>query len=365
MKRFFSRLTLTACMTAVFASSCFAQSRTVNVYNWNDYIDAKILDDFTKETGIRVIYDTYDNSEIVETKMLSGKSGYDIVVLSATLSQRLVVTGVFMPLDRTKLTNHKNLWPEIMERQRIFDPDNKFTTPYLWGTFGLGVNVAQVKARLGNDFPMSWDLLLDPKISSKLRDCGIHVFDGVEEVLPNVLRTLKLDVISKTAADLQKAGDALFRIRDNVKVFHSSDYINGLASGNVCLAVGFSNDILRSRQRAKESGNNVEIEYLIPREGASMWLDSLAIPSDAPNGENAHVFINYLLRPDVAAANSNLLNNANANIASRDQIKSEILNNPNIYPNAEMMKRLFTSSAFDERSQRTISRLWTRVKTGK
>jgi putrescine transport system substrate-binding protein len=352
------------CVTAL-AQEKVVREKVVNVYNWNDYIDPKVLEDFTKETGIKVIYDTYDNNEIVETKMLAGKSGYDIVVPSAPFLQRLVAADVFLPLDRTKLTNHKNLWPEIMERLKTYDPENRYAVPYLWGTIGLGVNVAKVKARLGNEIPQSWDLLLDPKNASKLKDCGIHVLDGPEDVLPNVLRALKLDPNSKNLTDIQKAGDAVFRIRENVQKFHSSEYINGLAGGDICLALGFSGDILQARKRAREAGNAVEIEYIIPKEGAQMWFDSLAIPKDAPNPENALTLINYLLRPDVAAANSNLVEYANANTPSRGLIKSEVLNNPGIYPNEEVMKRLFTNTAFDERLQRNVTRIWTRVKTGK
>jgi putrescine transport system substrate-binding protein len=360
-----SSLALALSVSSSMSQEKLAQEKVVHVYNWNDYIDPKVLDDFTKETGIKVIYDTYDNNEIVETKMLAGKSGYDIVVPSAPFLQRLVTANVFMPLDRSKLSNHKNLWPEIMERLKIYDPENKHAVPYLWGTIGLGVNVSKVKARLGNDIPQSWDLLLDPKISSKLKDCGIHVLDGPEDVLPNMLRALKLDPNSKNATDIQKAGDALFKVRENVQKFHSSEYINGLAGGDICLALGFSGDILQARKRAKEAGNNVEIDYIIPKEGAQMWFDSLVIPKDAPNADNAHAFINYMLRPDVAAANSNLVEYANANSASRSLIKPNILSNPSVYPNEDVMKRLFTNTAFDERLQRTVTRIWTRVKTGR
>ncbi len=342
-----------------------AQEKIVNVYNWNDYIDPKVLEDFTKETGIKVVYDTYDNNEIVEAKMLAGKSGYDIVVPSAPFLQRMVGAGVFQPLDLSKIPNHKNLWPEIMQRLKAYDPGNKFAVPYLWGTIGLGVNVAKVKERLGDAIPESWDLLLDPKLSSKLKDCGIHVLDGPEDVLPNVMRALKLDPNSKNANDIQKAGDALYRVRDNVRKFHSSEYINALAGGQICLALGFSGDILQARKRAKEAGNGVEIEYIIPKEGAQMWFDSMVIPKDAPNAANAHALINFLLRPDVAAANSNLVEYANANLPAKALIKPEVRDNPGVYPTDAVMARLFTNTAYDERLQRTVTRLWTRVKTGK
>jgi putrescine transport system substrate-binding protein len=350
---------------ALLAAPALAQEKVVNVYNWNDYIDPKVLEDFTRETGIKVVYDTYDNNEIVETKMMAGKSGYDIVVPSAPFLQRMVAAGVFLPLDKTKLANYGNLWPEIMERLKLYDPGNRHAIPYLWGTIGLGVNVAKVKERLGGEIPQSWDLLLDPKYSNRLKDCGIHVLDGPEDVLPNVLRALKLDPNSKNANDIQKAGDAVFRIRGNVRKFHSSEYINALAGGDICLALGFSGDILQARKRAREANNGVEIDYIIPKEGAQMWFDSLVIPKDAPNAGNALKLIDYLLRPDVAAANSNLVEYANANVPSQKLIKEEVFRNPSVYPTPAVLARLFTNTAYDERLQRTVTRLWTRVKTGK
>jgi putrescine transport system substrate-binding protein len=324
-----------------------------------------VLEEFTRLTGIKVVYDTYDNNEIVETKMLAGKSGYDIVVPSAPFLQRMVAANLFMPLDRAKLPNHKNLWGEIQQRMTAYDPGNRHAVPYLWGTIGIGVNVAKVKERLGGTIPESWDLLLEPRVVSKLKDCGIHVLDGPEDLLPNVLRALKLDPNSKNANEITRAGDALFRVRDNIRKFHSSEYINALAAGDICMAVGFSGDILQARKRAKEAGNNVDIAYIIPKEGAQMWFDSMVIPKDAPNADNAHAFIDFMLRPDVAAANSNLVEYASANIAAKPLIKPEVRDNPSVYPTDEVLKRLFTNTAYDERIQRTVTRVWTRVKTGR
>ncbi len=365
-------LTRRALAIAAFALStvaaqvpAYAQEKVVNVYNWNDYIDPKVLEDFTKETGIKVVYDTYDNNEIVETKMLAGKSGYDIVVPSAPFLQRMVAAGVFQPIDRAKLPNHKNLWPEIMDRLKLYDPGNRHAVPYLWGTIGLGVNVAKVKERLGGEIPRSWNLLLDPKNSAKLKDCGIHVLDGPEDVLPNMLRAIKLDPNSKKVEDIQKAGDAIFKVRDNVRKFHSSEYINALAGGDICMALGFSGDILQARKRAAEARNGVEIDYIIPAEGAQMWFDSMVIPKDAPNADNAHKLIDFLLRPDVAAANSNMVEYASANLAAKPLIKPEVRDNPSVYPTPEVMARLFTNTAYDERLQRNVTRIWTRVKTGR
>jgi putrescine transport system substrate-binding protein len=349
--------------------SASAQGQTkeklINLFLWNDYIDPKVLDDFTKETGIRVIYDSYENMGSVERKMLSQNSGYDVVLTSASLLQRLASANAFMPLDRTRLSNHKNLKSDILDRMKLIDPDNKHAIPYLWGTVGLGLNIIKVKERLGNDFPQSWDLLLDPKLSSKLKDCAIHILDSADDVFPNILRAIKLDPNSKKPEDLQKAGDALFRIRSNVTKFDNTDAINGLANGSVCLSIGSSSDISLAKQRAKKAGNAFEIGYMIPREGALIWVDSFVIPKDAPNAENTHVFLNYMLRPDIAAANSNLLDMAHANAAALPFTKSENVNNPYLFPGNEMMQKLFLTTPWDERTQRLAARMWQRAKTGK
>jgi putrescine transport system substrate-binding protein len=348
-----------------FSSVVYAQEKTVNIYSWGEYIDPKVLEDFTKETGIKVVYDTYDNVDIMDTKMLAGKTGYDVVVVSAPSLQRFIAAGVLMPIDRAQLSNHKNLWPEIMDRLKTHDPSNMFAVPYLWGTVGLGVNVGKVKERLGGVIPESWDMLLDLKTSNKLKDCGIQVLDAPEEVFPSVLRALKLDPNSKNQNDILKAGDALFRVRSSVRKFPVAEDINGLATGDICMAIGFSSDIQQARKRATIANNGAEIAYLIPKEGAQMWFDSFVTPKDAPSPEHARSFINYMLRPDIAAANSNLLESANGIVASQALIKQDILSNPNIFPNAVTMKRLFTTTPFEEKSKPFIARLWARVKAGK
>ncbi len=347
------------------ATAADAQERVVNVYNWSDYIDPKVLEDFTKETGIRVTYDTYDNNEIVETKLLAGQSGYDIVVPSGPFLQRLIRAGVFQKLDKAKLPNLPNLWPEIMQRLAAFDPGNQDAVPYMWGTTGIGVNVKKVRERLG-DMPLNtWDIVLKPELIGKLKDCGVQMLDAPEDVFPGVLNYLGLNPDSKRQEDLQRAGDVLFRIRGAVQKFHSSEYINALANGDICLAVGYSGDILQAKKRAEEAKNGVEIAYLIPREGALMWFDSFAVPADAKNVAEAHAFIDYMMRPQVAAANTNFVSYASGNLAAKPFVKPDILNNPGIYPDEATFKRLFTNTAYDDRAQRLITRLWTRVKTGR
>ncbi|HEX8666416.1 MAG TPA: polyamine ABC transporter substrate-binding protein [Beijerinckiaceae bacterium] len=352
-------------LALALVGSAAAQERVVNVYNWSDYIDPKVLESFTKETGIKVTYDTYDNNEIVETKLLAGKSGYDVVVPSGPFLQRLIKAGVFRKLDKGKLPNLKNLWPEVMQRLQVYDPGNEYAINYMWGTTGIGVNVQKVRQRLGSQPFNTWDLLLRPELLSKLKDCGIHVLDAPEDVFPNVLNYLGLNPDSKRVEDLTRAGDAMFRIRGSVQKFHSSEYINALANGDICMAVGYSGDVLQARKRAEEAKNAVEIAYFVPREGALMWFDSIAIPADAKNVAEAHAFIDYLMRPEIAAQNTNFVSYASGNLAARPLVNPEILNNPGVYPDEATFRRLFTNTAYDERAQRTVTRAWTRVKTGR
>ncbi len=356
---------LLACLLLPLAPAA-AQERVVHVYNWSDYVDPGVLQDFTRETGIRVVYDTYDTNEILETKLLAGRSGYDVVVPSGPFLQRLIGASVFRRLDRAKLPNLATVWPEIAARLAVFDPGNLHAVDYMWGTTGIGVNVAKVRERLGPDAPLdTWDLLLKPELSAKLKDCGIHVLDSPEDVFPGILRALGLDPDSKRPEDLQKAADALTRVRGTIRKFHSSEYINALAGGDICLAIGYSGDILQARKRAAEAGSATRIAYAIPREGALMWFDSLAIPADAKNVEEAHAFIDYMLRPAVAARNTNTVSYANGVGASRPLVAPDILADPGIYPDPATFGRLFTNTAYDERTQRIVTRLWTRIRTGR
>ncbi|QRM29529.1 polyamine ABC transporter substrate-binding protein [Microvirga sp. VF16] len=360
------RLLASVALGLGLVTAATAQERVVNVYNWSDYVDPKALDEFTKQTGIKVVYDTYDNNEIVETKLLAGKSGYDIVVPSGPFVQRLIGAKVFQKLDKAKLPNLANQWPEVTQRLAVFDPGNQYAVNYMWGTTGIGINVKKVKEILGADMPLNtWDLVLKPEISSKLKACGIYMLDSPEDLFPGVLAYLGLNPDSKRVEDLNKAGDALFRVRGNIQKFHSSEYINALANGDICVAVGYSGDMIQAKSRAEEAKNGVEVGYVIPREGALMWFDSFVIPADAKNAAEAHEFINFMLRPEIAAMNTNFVSYASGNLAAKQHIDKAILDNPGIYPDEATMKRLFTNTAYDERSQRTVTRLWTRVKTGR
>jgi putrescine transport system substrate-binding protein len=362
----FARTILSAAaIVLALATGSAAQERVVNVYNWSDYIDPRVLADFTRETGIKVVYDTYDTNEIVETKLLAGKSGYDLVVPSGPFLQRLIKAGVFQKLDKTKLPNLKHAWPEVARRLAAFDQGNLYAVNYMWGTTGIGLNLKKVKERLG-DVPLdSWDLMLRPDLASKLKDCGIMVLDAPEDILPGVLNYLRFNPDSKKPEDLQAAGDALMKVRDTVRKFHSSEYINALANGDICMAVGYSGDVLQAKKRAEEVGSGVEIGYVIPREGALMWFDSLAIPADAEHAAEAHALIDFLMRPEVAAANTDFVRYASGNLAAKALVRPEIRDDRGIYPDEATFARLFTNTAYDERSQKLVTRLWTRVRTGR
>ncbi|MGY2048497.1 polyamine ABC transporter substrate-binding protein [Methylobacterium sp. JK268] len=360
------RRALLAAGLVALAGSAAAQERVVNIYNWSDYIDPKMLDAFTRETGIKVVYDTYDTNEVLETKLLAGKSGYDIVVPSGPFLQRLIKAGVFQPLDKGRLPNLKNAWPEVAARLAVYDPGNAYAVDYMWGTTGIGVNTALVRERLGPNQPLNtWDIVLRPELIAKLKDCGVTMLDAPEDLFPNVLAALGLKPDSKRVDDLNQAGEALFRIRGAVQKFHSSEYINQLANGDVCLSVGYSGDVLQARKRAQEAKNDVEIAYLIPQQGALMWFDSFAIPKDAGHPAEAHAFIDFMLRPEVAAANTNFVSYASGNLPAKALVKPEILSDPGIYPDEATFRRLFTNTAYDDRTQRVVTRLWTRVRTGK
>lgn len=346
-------------------SPAAAQEKVVNVYNWSDYIDPTVLEDFTKETGVKVVYDVYDKNETVEAKLLAGKSGYDVIVPSASFVQRFIEQKLLLPIDKTKLPNLKNQMAEMDKNIAVYDPGNKYVVPYMWGTIGVGVNVKKVKDALGGAALDTWDIAFDPKFVSKLKACGVYMLDAPEDLLPAALRWLKLDPNSKKADDIRKASAALVKVRGNVRKFHSSEYINALANGDICMAVGYSGDLLQAKKRAEEAKNGVEIAYIIPREGAQVAIDSFAIPADAPHPAEAHAFIDFMLRPEIAARNVNVVAFASANQAAKAKIKPEIVGDKGVYPDDETMARLFTITSYDDKTQKVVTREWTRVTTGK
>jgi putrescine transport system substrate-binding protein len=338
----------------------------VNVYNWSDYIDPQVLEAFRKETGIKARYDTFDANETLETKLLAGKSGYDVVVPTGYFLERQIQARVFQKLDKSKLPNLVNVWPEIAKRLAVYDPGNQYAVNYMWGTTGIGYNVKAMHARLGATAVIdSWDVVFKPELLAKFKDCGVHMLDSADDIIPAALHYLGLDPNSVKPADLDRAAALLATIRPNVRKFHSSEYLNALASGEICLVVGWSGDIKQAQKRAAEARNGVDIGYSIPKEGAQMFFDNLAIPKDAPHPDEALDFINYLLRPQVAASNSNMVAYANGNLASQKFIDKKVLDDPGIYPSAAVMAKLYTVNARSPPAQRLINRIWTRVKTGR
>ena len=354
-----------AAVLSLIAGSAMAQDRVVNVFNWSDYIDESILEDFTKETGIKVVYDVFDSNEILETKLLAGGTGYDVVVPTGSFLSRQIKAGVFEKLDKSKLTNLKNMWKEIEERVQKYDPGNEYSINYMWGTTGIGYNVDKVKAALGEDAPVdSWDIVFKPENISKLKDCGVFLLDAPTELIPASLKYLGMDPDSKDPAEIEKAGELLKTIRPYIQKFHSSEYINALANGDICLAVGWSGDVLQARDRAAEADNGVTVEYSIPKEGALMWFDQMAIPADAPHKAEALEFLNFIMRPEIMAKASNYVYYANGNKASQQFLNEDVIGDPAIYPSEETVKNLYTVTAYPPKVNRVVTRTWTAVKSG-
>ncbi len=345
-------------------STILSHAAEVRVYNWSDYIDESILEEFTKETGIKVIYDVFDSNEVVETKLLAGATGYDIVVPSAEFLGRQIQAGVFQKLDKSKLTNLPNMWDAIMTRTAQYDPENSFSVNYMWGTTGIGYNVGKVKDILGQETITSWNVIFDPAIIAQFKECGIHLLDTPNELIPAALNYLGLDPNSTSKEDLAKAEETLLAIRPFVQKFHSSEYINALANGDICLAVGYSGDIIQAADRASEANQGVEVTYAIPKEGALLWFDQMAIPADAQNIDEAHQFINFLMRPEVIAKATNYVAYANGNKASQSLIDEAIIKDPTIYPDEETTKKLYVKLPYDPATNRLATRAWTKVVTG-
>jgi putrescine transport system substrate-binding protein len=360
------RLVAMAAMLALPLLPAAAADRTVNFYNWSNYMAPGVLEDFTRETGIKVVYDTFDANETLETRLLAGKSGYDVVVPTAYFLQRQIQANIFLKLDKSKLPNLANAWPEVTKRLAVYDPGNVYGANYMWGTTGIGYNVQMVQKILGPEARIdSWDMVFKPENLAKFKDCGVHMLDSADDILPAALGYLGLDPNSTKQADLEKAADLVAKIRPYVRKFHSSEYLSALATGEICLVVGWSGDIMQARSRATEAKNGIEIGYAIPKEGAQMFFDNLAIPADARNVAEAYELINYLYRPDVAARNSDFLSYANGNLASQKLIDPKIFNDKAIYPDDATLAKLFVITARDPATQRIINRLWTRVKTGR
>ncbi len=342
-----------------------ASAEEVRVFNWSDYIDESLLEKFEAETGIKLIYDVFDSNEVLETKLLAGGSGYDVVVPSGTFLQRQIMAGAFQKMDQSKLSNAGNMWDEIKDRTNQYDPDGAYSVNYMWGTTGIGYNIGKVQELLGEDAPLdSWDLVFDPTNMSILSECGVHFLDAPAEMIPAALNYIGEDPDSHDPDVIAKAEAVFDGIRPYIQKFHSSEYINALANGEICVAVGWSGDVFQAQYSASEAENGNEIDYSIPVEGAQMWFDQMAIPVDAPNPDAAHKFINFIMDAQNAAAATNYVWYANGNKASQEYIDPEILAYPAVYPDDETMKKLFTTTPYPSKVQRVVTRLWTKIKSG-
>jgi putrescine transport system substrate-binding protein len=368
MKRTF-RAALVAASVSALMVACGGKSaddgKVLNVYNWSDYIDESVIEDFKKETGINVRYDVFDSNELLETKLLAGSTGYDLVVPSANFLERQIKAGVFQKLDKSKLPNLVNMDPELMAKVARHDPDNEHSVNYLWGTTGIGYNVDKINERV-KDAPVdSFAMFYDPKVVAKFADCGVAILDSPTEVVGTVLIYLGKDPNSESPEDLAAAEQALMAVRPYIKYVHSSKFIDDLANGEICMAMGWSGDVFQAADRANEATNGISIDFKIPREGTMMFFDMLAIPKDAKNVDNAHAFINYLMRPEVAAKNTNVVSYASFNIPAKEFVNPDILQNTAIYPSDEVKARLQVDLAESDAYTQLLTASWTRFKAGK
>jgi len=342
------------------------EEKILNIYNWSDYIAEDTIANFEKETGIKVRYDTFDSNETLHAKMVAGKTGYDIVVPSSNWGKVQGEGGLLMKLDKSKITTYGNLDPFVMDQLKKMDPGNQYLAPWLWGVTTVGINVNKLKAALGN-LPMpenAWDLIFKPEYASKAKSCGISVLDSGDEIFPAALRYLGKPPYSKSPADYQEAAAMLKTIRPYITLFSSSGYINDLASGSLCLVVGWSGDIGIAKSRAKEAKNGVVLETLIPKTGAVLFFDTMAIPADATHVQNAYKWISYIYRPEVNAAMVNKVHYANPIPSSAKFIAPETLNDKTVFLSKEDLAKMVPPDAVNNDIRRVRTRLYTSFKTG-
>ncbi|WP_095108754.1 polyamine ABC transporter substrate-binding protein [Pseudomonas sp. Irchel 3E20] len=349
---------------ALMAAASVQAAPTVHIYNWSDYIGETTLADFEKTTGIKPVYDVFDSNETLEGKLLAGRTGYDVVVPSNHFLGKQIKAGAFQKLDKAQLPNYSNLDPALLKRLQKNDPGNQYAVPYLWGTNGIGYNVEKLKA-LGIDKIDSWAMLFEPENIKKLSSCGVAFLDSADEMLPAVLNYMGLDPNSQNPQDYKKAEAKMMAVRPYVTYFNSSKYISDLANGDICVAAGFSGDVFQARARAAENKKDFEIAYVIPKEGANLWFDVLAIPADSSNSKQAHAFINYLLTPKVIAQVSDYVGYANPNPAADKLMDQSIRTDETVYPPQDIVDRLFVNSELPPKIQRVMTRSWTKVKSGK
>jgi putrescine transport system substrate-binding protein len=339
-------------------------AKVLNLYIWSDYLAANTLSDFEKQTGIKIHVAYYDSNEALETKLLAGSSGFDVVLPTASYFERQIKAGAYLTLDKSKLPNLKNMDPQLMSKVTLHDPDNAHGIIYTWGTNGIGYNEKMVRA-LMPDAPLdSWRLVFDPAIAAKVAKCGISVLDSPAEMIRAVYSYLGKDPNSQNADDLALAADVLMKIRPFIANINSSGYIEALANGDLCIAVGYNGDVMQARDRAREASKGIDIKYFVPKEGSILWFDMVAIPKDAPNPDSAYAFMNYLMTPQVIADISNFKRYANGNLASQPLVLPEVKDDPSIYPPLALRQTLAVQLSDSPDQTRAITRVWQKFKTG-
>jgi putrescine transport system substrate-binding protein len=358
-------LALSACgPSAKTPATNAAASGTLSIDNWSDYIDPALLAQFTSETGIKVRYDTFDSNEVLETKMLQGNTGYDLVVPSNHNLPRDIAAKAIQPLDKARLHGLENLDPAVMAHMAPFDPGARYAVPYMQGTIGIGYNTAAVAKRLPGVKIDSWAVVFDPANMARLKDCGVYFLDASEDMFAVALNYLGKDPNSHDPKDYAAAADLLLKVRPYVRKFHSSEYIDALANGDICVAIGYSGDVLQARSRAEEAANKVKLAYVVPKEGSQVWFDVFAIPIDAPNAPAAYSFLNFMLKPQIIARASNYTKYANANAAATKLVEPSVRDDPAAYPPPGLASRLFVTTTKDQGLLRDVNRQWTRVISG-
>lgn len=348
----------------VLCSAATQATEQVHLYNWNDYFAEDTLSSFQTRTGIRPVLDVYDTNEVLEAKLFAGSSGYDLIFPTARpFAARHIKAGLYQPLDKSKLPGLDKLDPDIMSGLEQIDPGNRYLVPYMWGTSGLGLNLGKVKAILGEDAELdTWSLIFDPEQAAKLASCGISLLDDPTEVFSAALAYLGKDPNSLAQDDLDAAAALIKAVHPHIRYFHSSQYASDLANGEICVAQGYSGDVLQVRERAAEADKGVMLGYRIPREGTALWIDVIAIPKDAPNPASAHAFIDHLLDPAVIAAVSDYVFYANPNLAALPLIEAQLRDDAAIYPPPAIKARLFAPNERSDREIRNLNRMWTRIK---
>ena len=346
------------------ARGALADDKTLNVYNWADYIGETTIKDFEAASGIKVTYDTYSSAEEMQAKMLAGSTGYDVVVMAGISIPRFIKAGIYEKLDHSKLTGWANLDPEVLRIASGWDPGNLYGIPYMWGSVGFTFNMDMVKERLPGVDLTSLDAVFKPENAAKLADCGISILDSPTDVMPMLLKYLGKDGDTANPADYRAVVDAFKPIRKSIKTFDNTNYLNAIPNKELCVINSWSGDYSTAKKRAADAGVKIDLAYFVPKTGAPAWVDNLCIPADATHKDSAYKFLAYVLQPEVIAKCSNLTNYANGNLASKALVDPAVLSNPAVYPTAEVIKRLWAPKPFSEEQEREMTKAWRDIKTG-